>query len=177
MKNEGLWILLAKQHQLRAELYATRIASKAYLNRLGKVFKGGLPEHGGTPLSEEEILQDEIATMSIHIDNAQKAIDNIIEKEETRSENWDNFRNKWALKAPMPSEETIMVYIKNDRALNPHNDSYKPPLRSKDEIISDLSFIFADKALSQQFGRPYTRWLEENTVYNNNTGARSKKSF
>jgi hypothetical protein len=39
------------------------------------VHVGGLPEHGGTPMAEDEILRDEVATMHRHIDRAEKHLD------------------------------------------------------------------------------------------------------
>lgn len=61
-----------KQSQLRAAYYHHRIESKAYLTRLGKVFH--LPTLGQddkTPFTEEELRQDEIATMERHLELAQ----------------------------------------------------------------------------------------------------------
>ncbi len=71
-----LAVLEAQQSQLRATYYAQRIQTGAWRDRIGKVFHGALPEHGGTPYSEDELLKDELATMHRHIQLAQEHIEN-----------------------------------------------------------------------------------------------------
>lgn len=65
----------ATQSQLRAQYYQKRIETGAWRSRIGRVHVGGLPEHGGTPMPEDQILQDEVATMYRHIDWAEKHLD------------------------------------------------------------------------------------------------------
>lgn len=48
-----------------------------------------------------------------------------------------------------PSESDIDIQIKTDRAKNPHNDSYKPKLRSRTEIILDLKIEYHKLLLSK----------------------------
>jgi hypothetical protein len=55
-----------------------------------------------------------------------------------------SLRQWYATHAPQPTEGDIDVQRKYDRNRNPHNDSYKPPLRSRIEIIADLAFEYAD---------------------------------
>ena len=63
------------QSQLRAQYYQQRITTGAWRERIGRVHVGGLPEHGGTPMAEDEILCDEVATMHRHIEWAEKHLD------------------------------------------------------------------------------------------------------
>lgn len=65
----------AAQSQLRATHYKQRIDTGVYKDRLGHVWQGGLPEHGGTMISTEDLLRDELATMQRHIHLAQEHID------------------------------------------------------------------------------------------------------
>lgn len=65
----------AAQSQLRAQYYQKRIETGAWRERIGKVHVGGLPEHGGVPMTEDAILRDEVATMHRHIDWAEQHID------------------------------------------------------------------------------------------------------
>ena len=53
-----------------AQYYATRIQSKVYLNRLGKV-----KQATGVEFTEQEILNDEIQTMHRHIRNAHDCVE------------------------------------------------------------------------------------------------------
>ena len=59
------------QSQLRARYYEQRITTGAWRERIGKVYLGGLPEHGGVPMAEDEILHDEVQTMNRHIQIAE----------------------------------------------------------------------------------------------------------
>lgn len=70
-----LAILEAQQSQLRATYYAQRIQSGAWRDRIGHVFHGSLPEHGGVPYTEDEVLKSELATMHQHIQLAQEYIE------------------------------------------------------------------------------------------------------
>jgi 3-methyladenine DNA glycosylase/8-oxoguanine DNA glycosylase len=65
----------AAQSQLRAQYYQKRIETGAWRERSGKVYVGGLPEHGGTPMPDERILRDEVETMYRHIDSADRHLD------------------------------------------------------------------------------------------------------
>ena len=60
---------------------------------------------------------------------------------------FEELRDHWALKFPYPTEERIAAECSCDRALNPHNDSHKPKLRTRAEIVSDLAYRFADDVL------------------------------
>lgn len=71
----NLAIMEAQQSQLRASYYKQRIAAGAFADKLGKVFHGSLPEHGGTPYTLSEILDSELATMNRHIALAQEHIE------------------------------------------------------------------------------------------------------
>lgn len=70
-----LALLEAQQSQLRARYYEQRIATGTWRERIGKVFRGGLPEHGGVPFTEIEILRDEVNTMYRHIDWAEQHLE------------------------------------------------------------------------------------------------------
>lgn len=70
-----LALVEAQQSQLRAQYYQKRIDTGTWRERIGKVHVGGLPEHGGTPMPEAAILQDEVQTMYRHIDWAEKHLD------------------------------------------------------------------------------------------------------
>jgi hypothetical protein len=52
----------------------------------------------------------------------------------------------------------MTTVYKMDRAANPHNDSYKPKIRSMEEIHSDLAYAYADAVLERQYGNDYTDW-------------------
>lgn len=68
-----------------------------------------------------------------------------------------------------PSKEEVDMHRQMDRQRNPHNDSYKPPIRSEKELISDLKFRFADAVLVQQFGHTYENWLQRNATQDPHT--------
>ncbi len=59
-----------------------------------------------------------------------------------------------AVHAPSPTESTISLLGQSDRNKNPHNDSHKPPLRSREEIIADCKI---------EFGRMFLQRLERST--------------
>ncbi len=63
-------LLSVKQSQLRAEHYKVRIETGVYKNRI--VHHGSFD---GPLFSEEELLQDEIATMNRHIQMAEDKIE------------------------------------------------------------------------------------------------------
>lgn len=56
-------------------------------------------------------------------------------------------RDWFATHAPMPTKDEIDMQCNFDGAKNPHNDSYKPPLRERHEIIADLKYRYADAML------------------------------
>lgn len=72
-------------------------------------------------------------------------------------------RDQWALKAPFPSKDRIESQMRMDMTANPHNEPYhnKKPRRSEAEIVSDLSYAFADSVLTQQYGVMYKDWLRD----------------
>lgn len=78
--------------------------------------------------------------------------------------NFQELRDQWALKAPMPSKDLINTQAEIDRMANPHNDPYlnKRPRRSETEIICDIVYQFADGILLRQYGNHYSAWLRQN---------------
>lgn len=56
----------------------------------------------------------------------------------------------YVVNAPEPSEDTIKTEMEHDRQLNPHNDSYKPPRRSRFEIIADKKWAYARVLLQKR---------------------------
>lgn len=53
-------------------------------------------------------------------------------------------RDWFATFAPRPERAMIEMHMKLDQQRNPHNDSHKPPLRSKTEIVAYLRYEYAD---------------------------------
>jgi len=54
-------------------------------------------------------------------------------------------RDWFATFAPRPEKSRIEQEMKYDQNRNPHNDGLpKPPLRSRDEVIADLRYAYAD---------------------------------
>lgn len=74
---------------------------------------------------------------------------------------FQRLRDEWALKSPLPTENQLDMERRLDRGLNPHNDSYKPEIRSDAQITSDRAYTFADDVLAAQYGREYTKWLAD----------------
>jgi len=62
-------------------------------------------------------------------------------------------RDYFATHAPHPTDQDIAMEMNYDRVRNPHNDSYKPNIRDKLEIIAALRYRYADAMLKQR-GRP-----------------------
>ena len=58
-----------------------------------------------------------------------------------------SLRDYFAIHAPEPSTERVTAQQTLDRGRNPHNDSYKPRLRTELEIKSDLRYSYADAML------------------------------
>lgn len=56
-------------------------------------------------------------------------------------------RDYFASKAPEASAGWIDMRRNSDRMRNPHNDSYKPPLRSETELRAAWAFEWADAML------------------------------
>lgn len=52
--------------------------------------------------------------------------------------------------APEPTPDAIATQQGIDRGRNPHNDSYKPALRSRDQIIAALRYAYADAMLEER---------------------------
>ena len=61
-----------------------------------------------------------------------------------------DLRDYFAIHAPEPIDEDIAVQQRYDRGRNPHNDSYKPPLRSREQIIAYLRYCYADAMLAER---------------------------
>lgn len=59
-------------------------------------------------------------------------------------------RDWFATFAPQPNDDTIALHERGDRERNPHNDSYKPKLRSRAEIVAGLRYAFADAMLAER---------------------------
>ncbi|MBC3943328.1 hypothetical protein H8S47_16745 [Sphingomonas sp. DOAB1063] len=57
-------------------------------------------------------------------------------------------RDWFAAHAPEPKHERIATEQGADRGRNPHNDSYKPALRSEDQIKAQLAYRYADAMLA-----------------------------
>lgn len=57
-------------------------------------------------------------------------------------------RDWFATHAPEPTETQMQNQRSYDRGRNPHNDSYKPPLRSDNQIRAQLAYQYADAMLS-----------------------------
>ena len=53
-------------------------------------------------------------------------------------------RDYFAVHAPTPSNEMIEQEMRCDRNRNPHNESHKPPLRSRTEIEVCLKYAYTD---------------------------------
>lgn len=49
---------------------------------------------------------------------------------------------------PAPEESVVQTQQSLDRSRNPHNDSHKPQLRSRDQIIAELRYRQADAMLA-----------------------------
>jgi len=56
-------------------------------------------------------------------------------------------RDWFAGQALSHDEQRIATEMGIDRARNPHNDSYKPRIRSRYEIIAKLNYEYADAML------------------------------
>ena len=65
-----LALVEARQSQLRAEHFAVRINTGAYKSRLGRVTNGAR-----VPYTEQQILDDEVATMHRHIQLAEEHLE------------------------------------------------------------------------------------------------------
>ena len=56
-------------------------------------------------------------------------------------------RDVFAMMAPEPTKEAVDMEKDRDRMRNPHNDSYKPRIRSRSEIVAELKYRYADAML------------------------------
>lgn len=54
-----------------------------------------------------------------------------------------------ATMTPNPSDETITSEMRYDKMRNPHNDHFKPELRSSDQIIADYKLKMARTLISR----------------------------
>ena len=59
-------------------------------------------------------------------------------------------RDWFAGQAPEPSVDYIAMQKAHDKNLNPHNDSYKPPLRTELEIRAAYRYDYADSMLAER---------------------------
>lgn len=58
-------------------------------------------------------------------------------------------KREWmAAHAPPAPEWWLDLHRKRDRSLNPHNDSYKPPIRGETELLAAWSVEWADVLLT-----------------------------
>jgi hypothetical protein len=55
----------------------------------------------------------------------------------------------FAAMAPAPTDSEIEMAHKLDKMRNPYNDCYKPPLRSRSEVIADYKVGFAKLMLER----------------------------
>lgn len=72
-----------------------------------------------------------------------------------------DIRNQWALKFELTPQALDLERMK-DRHTNPHNDSYKPPIRSQAEIHADVAYEYADTILLRMYDKMYKSWLDTN---------------
>jgi hypothetical protein len=56
-------------------------------------------------------------------------------------------RDYFAIRAPEPTKDRMDLERMKDRNRNPHNDSYKPPIRSDMEIRCALAYEYASAML------------------------------
>lgn len=79
---------------------------------------------------------------------------------------FEKLRNELALKCPYPSKDRLDMEFRADMNANPHNDNYqnKKPRRGEAEIVSDISYAFADSFLLKQYTQEYQMWMQANTV-------------
>lgn len=61
-----------------------------------------------------------------------------------------SLRDYFAIHAPEPSPEYINSEGERDRLANPHGDTYKPPRRSRGEIIAGYKYAYADAMLAER---------------------------
>lgn len=60
-----------------------------------------------------------------------------------------SLRDYFAIHAPEPSDEKVRFEMTKDKNANPHNDSYRPRIRQRLEILVQLRYEFADEMLKQ----------------------------
>jgi hypothetical protein len=58
-----------------------------------------------------------------------------------------SIRDYFAIRAPEPTKDRMDLERMKDRNRNPHNDSYKPPIRSDMEIRCALAYEYASAML------------------------------
>lgn len=68
--------LRINQAHARSRYYEQRVVTGVWRKRHGHVFQGG---YKGTPLTMEELLEDELQTMNNHIERAEELIDRLNE--------------------------------------------------------------------------------------------------
>jgi hypothetical protein len=56
-------------------------------------------------------------------------------------------RDHFAIHAPSPPVDYVEMQMRFDRNRNPYNDSYKPPLRTSEEILAEWRYQWADLML------------------------------
>lgn len=57
-------------------------------------------------------------------------------------------RDYFAIHAPSPEPWWLELNRQRDRSRNPHNDSYKPPIRSEMELNTSWRYEYADAMLA-----------------------------
>lgn len=57
-------------------------------------------------------------------------------------------RDWFASTAPEPTLDAINTQQGFDRGRNPYNDAHKPPLRSREQIVAELRYRYADAMLA-----------------------------
>lgn len=59
-------------------------------------------------------------------------------------------RDLFAVFSPEPKEQNVVSELERDRRFNPHNDHYKPSLRSTLEIECELRYKWADMMMKKR---------------------------
>lgn len=59
-----------------------------------------------------------------------------------------SLRDWFATFAPEPPDSWMKMWRQNDRDRNPHNDSYKPKIRSDEELRATYKYQYADAMIA-----------------------------
>lgn len=109
------------------------------------------------PITDVVLSVDKNTTGLLKIENWQTPV---------QVPSFSDLRHMWALKAVV-TDYDIDVIQRLDSLANPYNEAGKPRLRSRNEIIADLSHSFADTVLLRSVGQPYRKWLDRNFTCRN----------